>query len=117
MSKPMIHKAKLPSRTNRGPDPTIEEARSELIALLPKARLLRNPLTSAPVLRISGAFGLYCGDEGYFLVQPNPRTGFISIPLEAADARHWALAHNGEQVFDEYHRSLQAILTAHGVSL
>src|SRR4051812_40244687 len=117
MTKPMIRKAKSPARTNRGHDTTLEEARSELIALLPKARLVFNPLTSAPVLRISGAFGLYCGDEGYFIVQPNPGTGFVSIPVEPVDARHWALAHNGEHVFDEYHRSLQAILKAHGVSL
>lgn len=105
------------ARTNRGPDTTLGEARSELIELLPKARLVYNPITSAQVIRMSGGFGLYCGDEGYFVVQPDPACGFRSIPMEPEDARHWAVVKDCAAEFDEYHRCLMAILKVHGVSL
>ena len=116
MSKPMIRKANPRRRSDRGPDTTLEHGRSELIARLPKARLIRNPLTSAQVIRMADGFGLYCGDEGYFLVQP-ALTGFISLPMELVDARHWAIAHGCEHAFDDYHRALEAVYKAHGVPL
>jgi hypothetical protein len=117
MSKPMIRKANPRTRSDRGPDTTIEEARSELIALLPKRqRLAYNPLTSARVVCQHGGFGLYCGDEGYFLVQP-ASVGFISVGVEVEDARHWAIVHNAEGEFDEYHENLMAVLRVHGVLL
>ena len=105
------------ARSDRGPDTTLEEGRSELIGLLPKARLVYNPITSAQVIRLSGGFGLYCGDEGYFVVQPSPASGFVSTPMEPEDARHWAVIKGCAHEFDEYHRCLTAILKAHGVSL
>jgi hypothetical protein len=118
MTKPLIPKASRPARTNRGRDTAPAERRSELIGLLPKRqRLVCNPLTSAQVIPIGGAFGLYCGDEGYFVVQPNPASGFVSVPMETDDARQWAVVHGCEAQFDEYHANLAAILRVHGVLL
>ena len=117
MTKPMIRKANRPVRTNRGPDTTLEHGRSELISRLPKARLIYNPFTSAQVIRLADGFGLYCGDEGYFIVEPSPGAGFVSLPMDFVDARHWAIAQGCEHAFDTYHRSLDAVLKAHGVSL
>jgi hypothetical protein len=65
---------------------------------------------------MADGFGLYCGDEGYFLVQLAP-AGFIPLPMEVADARHWAIAHGCEHAFDDYNRALEAVYKAHGVSL
>jgi len=106
------------ARSDQGPDTTLEDGRSELIGLLPKARLVYNPITSAQIIyQHGGGFGLYCGDEGYFVVQPNPTTGFVSIPVDYEDARKYAASYSCEYHFAKYHKCLESILKAHGVSL
>jgi hypothetical protein len=108
------------SRTRFEPTPAGASAMKRTSAnYIDERWLAMNPFTAVRVICLHGICGLYCGDSGYFLVEPSAGSTFNILKLSVDGARQWAEAQGTRAAADfSWHwRVVEALLQKYGIEV